>query len=181
MSWIAKFCLTSTALAPVLLVYSLVYLISGAFCIAALFVAVFIVPLLICLFLIRYLTRTIATQCYVTESVETADQEVVSFLLIYLLPLISGDLSSHSWAVGLIIALFYCVVMTTGYGYHFNPLLTIFRYRFYRVTEKHGLPHILITRRRIYAVGETLSVANLVDFILIEKADPTPASGHRTS
>ena len=173
MSRIAKFILTATAFCPVLLVHCAVAIMSRAYCIAVIFFIASTVLLVVCLRLMSFLTRSIARRSYTTKSVETADQEVMSFLLIYALPLISRDLSNHNWAVWLVIALFYCFVVTTGYGFHFNPLLSFCGYRFYKVTSEGGLPHVLITKRRIYEVGETLTVGRMVDFVLIEKTKPT--------
>lgn len=173
MSRWAKFFLTATAFAPVLLVYSGVSLIHGAYCMAAGYFVVFMALLLVCLTIMSFFTQSLPPRNYVTKSVETADQEVLSFLLIYLLPLISKDLTNYNLAIWFIIALFYCFVVTTGYGFHFNPLLTFFGYRFYKVTEENGLPYVLIARRRIYRLGETLTVVALTDFILVEKSHTT--------
>ena len=49
-----------------------------------------------------------------------------------------------------------------------NPLLTFFWYRFYRVSADGGIPHVLVTKTRIYETGGSLNVALLSGYVLIE-------------
>ena len=109
---------------------------------------------------------------YHTETVETADHEIFGLVLIYLLPLITRDLVNYNWLVWILVTLIFCLVVATSYGFHFNPLLVFLGYHFYRVTEKGGIPHVLIANRRIYKTGETLNVARLSEYVLIEKKPP---------
>ena len=101
----------------------------------------------------------------------TADNEIHSFLLIYLLPLITKDIEGYDWIVWGVIAFFFCVMLTTSYGYHFNPFLVILGYHFYKVTERGGVPHLLITTRRLRRSGQAISVVQLSEYVLIELED----------
>ncbi len=122
--------------------------------------------------------KNLSTRCYKTKTVETADQEVLSFLLIYVLPLITRDLEDFNWIVYLFIVFFYCFVVVSSYGFHFNPLLTSLGYHFYKVTEEDGMPHVLIAKRHIRRTGESLAVGRLGPYLLIEKG--VPSSPNRT-
>ena len=113
--------------------------------------------------------RTLGCHSYTIETVEILDNDAFSYLLIYLMPVITIGISTYNWYVWILVTLFFCMVVTTSYAYHCNPVLLFFRYHFYKVTEKGCIPHVLITKRRIYTVGETLRVAMLTDYVLIEK------------
>lgn len=172
MSKSAKFVLATTAFAPILLAYAVVSALNGDCCHAVGFLASCIVLVLLCGGLLRFARMRLEPMVYRTATVETTDNEIFSILLVYLLPLITRDLSTFNWHAWILIGIVFCLIVSTSYGYHFNPLLTIFRYHFYKVTEEHGIPHVLITRRRIYRTGEKLEVGRLAEYVLIEKRSP---------
>ena len=169
MSKLAKALLSATTFGPIFLVYGLVSFSDGRPCLGIAFFGLCAVLVLSCGTLLWLAKRRLSSRRYETKTVETADHEVLSFLLIYLLPIVTKGLASFDWVVWTFIGIFYCFTVTASYGFHFNPLLTFLRYHFYRVTEENGIPHVLITRRRIYKVGETIEVARLGDYLLIEK------------
>ena len=173
-SKLAKFLLTATAFAPALLTCAAVLVISGEYLIAGALVVGCVLVALLCGWLLRFAKYHVESMGYSTVTVESADNEVFNFLLIYLLPIVSVDWVTSNWPVWVLVALIFCVVVATGYGYHFNPLLATFpfRYHFYKVTETGGLPHVLITKRHIHKTGETLHVVRLFEYVLLEKKPP---------
>ena len=169
---LAKFLLAVTAFAPVLLTYAMVSAINCKHWYAAAFVAgcVLSVPPVrdsspLC-------QEPLQSRVYRTATVETSDNEVFGLLLIYLLPLITRDLATYNWLAWILVTLVFCLVVATSYGYHFNPLLVFLDYHFYKVAEADGMPHVLITKRRIYKTGEILHVSRLAEYLLIEKKPP---------
>lgn len=170
MSRLAKYVLAATAFAPALLTYSVVSLMNGEYCDAAAFLAVCLGLVLACDGLMQFGTRSLSRRCYTTTTVETADGEVFGVLLVYLLPLITRDLATYNWVVWVLVTSLFCLVVATSHGFHFNPLLIFLQYHFYRVTEQGGISHVLITKRRIHKVGETLTVGRLGDYLLIESS-----------
>ena len=138
---------------------------------ATIFVAICVLLVLVCVSLLNFAKSQLRSRPYYTTTVEIADREIFSLLLVYLLPLITRDLADYNWPAWFVVTFFFCLVVATSYGYHFNPLLVLLGYHFYKVTEKHGMPHILITRRCIYTKGEELKVVRLAPYILIEKTE----------
>ena len=173
MNRLAKYILAGTAFGPVLLTYSLVSLMNGDYCSAAVFLAACILLVLICDCLMQLGTKYLRTLSFTTATVETADREVFSFLLVYLLPLITRDLATFNWVVWVLVMLMFCWVVATSYGFHFNPLLILLGHHSYRVAEENGIPHILIARRRIYESSETLDVGRIAEYVLVEKKPPS--------
>ena len=175
MGKLAKFLLATTAFAPVLLTYAAVSVVNTDYWHAAWFLAACTILVLLCAGLLRCAKTRLQSRSYRTATVETADNEVFGLLLVYVLPLITRDLATYNWAAWLLVTFLFCLVVATSYGYHFNPLLVFppLRYHFYKVTETEGMPHILIAQRRIYRTKETLDVARLAEYVLIEKSPPS--------
>lgn len=177
MGMLTKFLLVATAFAPVLLVYGGVLILEGeqsqavwSFAACALLVGT-------CTALVQFSKTRLTRRNYTTKTVESADGEVSGFLLIYLLPLITRNIADYNWIAWGIVALIFCVVFARSFGFHFNPLLVLLGYHFYRVTEESGLPHVLVTRRRIFETGETLKVTRPSEYMLIETARASSARG----
>ena len=172
MSKIAKFLLAVTAFAPVLLTYAVVSVFNCEYWHAAFFLVTCGLLVLMCYSLLRFAKSHLQSKTYRAATVETADNEIFGLLLVYLLPLITRDLAIYNWPSWILVTLFFCFVVATSYGYHFNPLLVFLKYHFYKVAETDGMPHILITNRRIHKTGETLDVGELAEYVLIEKKPP---------
>ncbi len=173
MSKLAKLLLAFTAFAPALLTYAGVSALNSEYCHAIWFLFACAVLVVLCIDLLSIAKTRVQSKSFRASAVETVDNEVFGFLLVYLLPLITRDLAAYNWPAWILVTFLFCLVVAVGYGYHFNPLLTLLGYHFYRVTEPKGMPHVLITRRRIYRTGEELIVARLTDFVLLEKAPPS--------
>ena len=169
MSKLAKLLLATTAFAPVFLIYAVVSAADSDYCQTAVFLSACGVLVLLCRSLLTWAKNRLQPRSYLTVSVEMADNEVFSLLLVYALPLITRDLSSYNWDSWVLVAFLFCLVVATSYGYHFNPLLVFLGYHFYKVREADGIPHILIAQRRIYRTGEELDVVRLTEYVLVER------------
>lgn len=176
MSLLARLLLTLTGFAPILVVYAIVAVFDADYLPAALCTLVAYTLALVCKALLNYMARALAGRRYTTESVEPADSEIVSFLLIYLLPLVFRNLSEYDWLAWSTIVLLFCVLVAMSYGYHFNPTMVCFGFHFYKVREADGVPHLLVTRRMVYKTGEELSVIKLSAYLLLERSSAQGAS-----
>ena len=169
---IAKFLLAATAFSPILLTYAAMSVLDGDWHYAIVFLATCIILVLVCVGLLSFMKAQLEPTRYSPATVEIADNEVLGLLLIYLVPLVTSELSTVNWHAWLLVGSAFCLIASTSYGYHFNPLLVIFGWHFYKITEKRGIPFVLITRRRIYSVEDGLEVGWLAEYVLIEKRTP---------
>lgn len=169
MNRFAKFILMATTFAPAAFVYALVWVMSGCYVQAAIWFSVGGVMVALCRCVVRYALLNLQDVPYTATKVEIADNEVVSFLLVYLLPLITKDLATYNWSVWMLVALVLCYVVAKSYGYHFNPVLAMFNWHFYKVSDKEGMTYVLISKRRFYKSDTPIVVGELSDYILIEK------------
>jgi len=168
MGGLARFFLAATAFAPIFLVYAIVSAFDHEYCHVLAFFSICAFLTGTCLLLIKLTKSHMSEDNFETRTVETADGENLSLILVYLLPLITNELNLYYWTEWAVIAVFICLIVSRSYGYHFNPLLSMFGYHFYKVAGKEGIPHILINRRRIYNKGENLKVIEISGYTLIE-------------
>ena len=102
------------------------------------------------------------------KAVKTVDKEIVGFLLVYLLPLISRTNSTVSVPVVIFIAVFFFFIILNSHAYHFNPLLGFFGYHFYEVIIEGDITYVLITRKNITACKSIAHVVQLTEYMILE-------------
>lgn len=164
----AKLMLTSTAIAPVLITYAWVAFQSDDFPTLALLLVTCLLLVLICLGLLRYAQKHLERVKFSVVSVEAADRENMGFLLLYLLPLFTSQFDSLNWEIWIPTILVFGAVVATGYSYHFNPLLGLMGWHFYKVGTKEGVTYILITKKQLRNIIETIEVGQLTEYIVME-------------
>jgi hypothetical protein len=168
LGFFSRLLFTTTAIAPVALVYAYALWIDQKPS-TAVAVAVAALALVgIALLFISAAFEKLATSKIELTSAETADQENVAFLLLYVSPLFTADVAALNFSIALpVVALFVLVVMS-GNNYHFNPLLNIFGWHFYKVDTPDKVTRVLITRRSIRNVIGELSIVQLSDYVIME-------------
>ena len=169
LSKLAVILMAATAFAPAFLVYALVWVMHGCYWKAVFFAGLCFGLVGLCLFLMAQAEKKLTRRSYTPISISTADSEVMNFLLIYLLPLITRDLATYNWFAWIVIALIFCVVVATSYSYHFNPLLVLCGYHFYKVSDKEGMSHVLITKKRLFRANDDLTVGMLSEYVPYSK------------
>jgi hypothetical protein len=58
--------------------------------------------------------------------------------------------------------------VATGAGYHFNPLLSILGWHFYKITSTEGVKYVLVTRKYIRTAADIIAVGQLTDYMLVD-------------
>lgn len=100
---------------------------------------------------------------------KNSDKEVLTFLLAYLLPV----LSEHKYlfrdfnipTLALIILLSVAVYHSNAFD--FNPMLGMLGYHFYEVEDDDHFPYLLISRRPIRKPCQELTVIQLFDYTFL--------------
>lgn len=164
----AKLVLTSTAIVPVGFTYAWMAYADGAPTTARNILVSCIFLLILGIGLIQYATWYLEFSPLNIVSVEAADRENTSFLLLYLLPLFTDKFSNLNWSVWIPTIVIFAILTATGYNYHVNPLIGMFGWHFYKIESTGGITYVLITRRHLRTASGTLKVAQLTEYILIE-------------
>jgi len=165
---LAKLLLTSTAIAPVLLTYAWVAYRAGAHRQAAILLLTCAVLVGICLGMLKYSAKHLERMPFSTITAEAADRENIGFLLLYLLPLFTSAFSALNWQVWIPAIAIFAAVVGTGYSYHFNPLLGLLGWHFYKVGTKEGVTYVLITKKHLRNATETIEVGQLTEYIVLD-------------
>jgi len=168
LSWLAKLLLTSTAIAPVLLTYAWVAYQAGECRLAGILLGVCIFLIGVCIGMLRYARAYLERVKFSATAVEAADRENMGFLLLYLLPLFTAQFATLNWQVWVPAIVIFGAVVATGYSYHFNPLLGLMGWHFYKVSTKEGVTYVLITKKQLRNANETIEVGQLTEYIVMD-------------
>lgn len=143
-SKIMHFFLIATALAPILVTSAIAAWGRGALPWVLLGVAAGLV--VVCLLLLRQAKTRLERLPITLTAIETADHEVLAFILAYLLPLLTGAAAPWQTSTGVAAAIVIALVVFQSGLTHVNPLLGILGWRFFKVTTADGCRYLLITR-----------------------------------
>lgn len=167
---LARFLLVSTSLAPVL----------GAVAVSQyahdepwtrwlwwLVAALALVAL--CWMMLGYAARNAQKHLFRISEFERNDQEVVAFLLAYLLPFVStGNMPfSHHWLIGVyILGIIFWAIAYAG-ALHFNPIMGLLGYHFYQVRNGDGMTQLLISKIELRQPGVEVETVRLAHHIYL--------------
>jgi hypothetical protein len=163
--------LTGTALAPIALVYAWVLYAEGKCIYAFYLVAASIILLGLMLWMLKYCKANLERSKFKVTSIEAADREHITFILLYLSPLFVAEFGDLNWNVLIPTLIVFLLVISTGYGYHFNPLLGLLGWHFYKVSTEEGVSYVLITKKELRSAKQCLKVGQLTEYIVIELAE----------
>lgn len=164
----AKLLLTASAMAPVGLTYAWVVWHAGESTTAVVFLTTAIALVTAARAILNYARRNSEQFPFNAMSIETADQQNVAFLLLYLVPLVMEAELNVNLSALIPVILVVALVTATGYNYHFNPLLSLLRYHFYRVATAEGVSYVLITRKHIINAKDVTNVIHLTEYVVFD-------------
>lgn len=168
---LARLLLTATALAPVGFTYAWVAFIQDEPRTALILASISIGLFVVCVLVIDAAKRSLSSTNFRAQSIEAADHENTAFLLLYVMPLFTSNFSSLSWEFWVPTVIIFIFITATGYNYHFNPMLGILGWHFYKVQSTEGVTFILITKRQIRSNTQPIRVGQFTEYILIDLED----------
>lgn len=168
MSLLSNLILTGTALAPVLFVYAVVAAIEREYAPALIVAGVGFLMVSLGIFLLGFIKGNLEKITLRIERIEVADRESIGLLVVYLVPLLKTSFSELEYivlvpAVGIFLALAF-----TGYSFHFNPLLKMCGWNFYKVGTPEGVTYVLITRSNLKDASGNIVVGELTSYTVID-------------
>ena len=122
----------------------------------------------LCLSVLAYAKRHLEQLPLVYRTVEVADRETVGILVLYLLPLLKTSFVELELLVLVPAGVIFLALALTRYNFHFNPLLIILGWKFYKVGTPEGVTYILITRKTLRGPANRLIVGQLTGYTLVE-------------
>lgn len=160
--------LTASAIAPIALTYAWVAYTQGEESVAIYAVVAGIVAVGVCLCVLRYAQKNIERMDFKPKSIEAADRESIGFMMLYLLPLFTDKVNTLNWSLWIPTVAVFAAITAFGYGYHFNPLLGLLGWHFYKIESAEGVTYVVITKKHLRAASQALTVGQLTEYILID-------------
>ena len=102
------------------------------------------------------------------KSVRVSDREAFSFLLAYLLPLVTRPSLGVNMSMLCLFLVVFFVFIFASHSHHFNPLLELFGYHSYEITTEAGMSYILLTRKGIRSCKDINRIVHITDYIVLE-------------
>ena len=161
----------ASAIAPVGLCYAYVAWRQGNSDDAMMVAIISGIAILIAYLFINIFSKTIATTTVKMTSIEAADSENLSFMLLYLLPLFENDISSLNWSATFPAAIIFGWVIWSGYGHHFNPVLSFLGWHYFKVSTPEGVTYILISKKAFRSCEKDLQVKQLTEYIILDTGE----------
>lgn len=167
---LAKYLLVATALAPVLGGLAVRSLSEGndwtewvPWLVPAIALAA------ICLLLLWLAARHGQRQTVTVTEIERNDQEVLAFLVAYLLPIVSIQDTSFTeqWPTALYVLVILVLAYTHACALHINPIMGLFGYHFYAVRDANSAPRLLISRSELHKQGDTMNIVYIAPTICL--------------
>lgn len=166
----ARFLLVSTSLAPILGAVAVNQFARGepwtrwAWWLVA---AVLLVAL--CWLMLQLAASSAQKHAVRVKEFERNDQEVLAFLLAYLLPFVAGENMAFTgeWLTGAyILGIIFLVIAHAG-ALHFNPVMGLLGYHFYAVRNGDGVSQLLISKAELRRPGGEVQTVRLAHHIYL--------------
>jgi nucleoside permease NupC len=167
-SAVAKFLLILTALSPIALVYGWVTYTEKYYWASMGSLSLCIVLTIVTLYLLHSARKYLERFEFKFNAAEPVDQENITFFLLYLSPLFVDKLSTLNFNVLVPVLFIYALLTATSYAYHFNPLLSLMGWHFFKITSTEGISYVILTRKKIINVDSISQVGQLTDYMLID-------------
>lgn len=165
---IAKVLLTATSVAPVAFAYGWIFLVNEKYAHAFFCLSACITLPILCAVFVLKVREDFEKQELTINTVEAADRENIAFLLLYLFPLLSTEITVPDWRVVVPILGIFSWVVATGHNYHFNPLLGLAGWHFYKVSTPEGVTYILITKKTIKTTQHKFVISQITEYLLLD-------------
>jgi hypothetical protein len=168
LSTLAKIMLTASAIAPIAFTYAWVAYTQNETVVAIIALSSGVVAVLLCIIVLRSAQKNLERMNFKPKAIESADRENIGFMVLYLLPLFTDKINTLNWALWIPTLVVFAVITAFGYSYHFNPLLGVIGWHFYKIESDDGVTYVVITRKHLRAASQALTVGQLTEYVLID-------------
>lgn len=122
----------------------------------------------LCIFIVFAYQKCGETLTKNISSLTPANKEITNYFLAYIFPLLGSEsIFSNTYMT---IFFYGCLSFYTFFSesYNFNPLLSLFGYRFYEAQDDTGVGFVLLSKQTIKSInGTEFKVRKLTDYIYI--------------
>ena len=177
-SSLVRFLFTVTSLAPLCFTYAVVFFLNDDFAVALtvnnikglLLLALMGALVWTCRSVLSFFSTKVASGPMKITSLRVADRSAITFVVVYLLPLVTVQGIDIRPSVLLIVLGLLAWLVYHSDAYLVNPLLAMwpFKYHFYEVTTNEEVAYILVSRREILNTRDPLEVKQISTYMFLD-------------
>lgn len=171
LSALVKTLLLLTSFSPVLLTYIFILITSKDPNIVKIFI-LFLITItltLLSFFIINKAKKKLEILNFPIKSVKTADGEIFSFIIVYLLPFVSLTSNKVNESILLFIIFLFILIAWSTNSYHINPVLSLIGgYHFYEVTTEEDITFLLMTKNTLRNTKSIKEVVQLTEYMVLD-------------
>ena len=163
MNLFAKSLLVLTSLSPAFFVMGINQFENRKWLYGVIWIGITLILIGFCWVMLKYLAKNGPESPLFIKEFESKDQEILTYLFIYLLPFIQSDTSTFArmWITG-IVSLSIIILFIAHVGaFHYNPVMRIFGFRFYAIKNAHGVSNLLISNTDIPRPDKNLQTVRI--------------------
>lgn len=144
-----KLALVITTIAPVWITLAFLYWNDSQYLNAS---VISIAALLLCL-VANFVVKSSPSKFTKTKadavSIKPADKEISGYFVAYMLPILGGGKYFLEPSVAIFFSIVFFIFIWFSKSFYANPILAIFKYKFYEITTTNGNTYLLLTKREI--------------------------------
>ena len=169
MNLFAKSLLVLTSLSPAFFVMGVNQFESGKWLCGVIWMGLTAVFIVLCWGLLKYLAKTGSEGPLYIKEFESKDQEILTYLFIYLLPFIQSNNPTFAsqWITGICSLAIIIIFIAHVGAFHYNPVMRLFGYRFYAIKNAHGVSNLLISNKDILRPDKRLQTVKLAQNVYL--------------
>lgn len=125
----------------------------------------------LCWALLRSAAKNAQKHLVYVKEFERRDQEMLTFLFIYLLPFVRSEQSTfaNEWLTSAYILAIIILAIAHAGAFHFNPVMRLlFGYRFYATKDRHGVSSLLISKRDLRRPDKEVQTVRLARDVYLD-------------
>lgn len=169
-NWLGKLALVMSTIAPVLGAFAVNAISHQAYAAAWWYGGIAAALVFIAGAILSECRRRIEVEAMDVKKVKAVDKESLSFLLVYLLPLLAKESNQFTGDIWTAIYVFGVITLVVAHGnlVMFNPIFALFRIHFYEVETASGMTCNLISKNTIVRQTGTFKVQQIYPFFYME-------------
>ncbi|NHN38948.1 hypothetical protein G8764_16690 [Pseudomaricurvus alcaniphilus] len=169
MTKLAKLLLVLTSTAPILLTLAFVEFITQKdWSIILPLILVVVAFALFCFYILGQAPKKLESFPITSVSLKPADNEIVGFVLAYLVPILNTGYNEINFFLMAFIYLLFVVIAWNSNAYHFNPILGVLGFNAYEVTTKDNITYVLLTTKTLRKNSDISNVCQLTQYMLLD-------------
>lgn len=165
---ITKVVFVAFSLLPILLIISIINLHHSLYSNAGWWLGLFTFLIFLCITALHYIKRKTGNCKLNMKSIKRKDDDLLVFLLVFLLPLISKDTVGYGEnpSSRIILIAVICIFLYNAFKY--NPILRIVGFNVYEFQLENKIPMTLISKRKIIKETDKTKALKISDYVYLE-------------